>query len=72
MFVNKAVLAAENAWYNDLISKEERKDYCVERLKELLDAYKIKIGKEQWAVIDTMIAAACEEMGHTEVKIIEE
>mgnify|MGYP000816700966 FL=1 len=25
--VNKAVLAAENAWYNDEISKDERKQY---------------------------------------------
>lgn len=62
--VNKAVLAAENAWYNNEISKEQRKEYCMDRLKELLNAYQIELTEAQWAVVDTLIAAACEEMGH--------
>lgn len=63
--VNKAVLAAENAWYNDEISKDERKQYCMDRLNELLTAYHIELTETQWDVIDILIKAFCEQMGHT-------
>lgn len=72
MFVNKAVLAAENAWYNEDIKREDRYEYCLERLRELMEAYDIKLTDAQWNVVDTMISAACEEIGHTEEVVIEE
>ena len=64
-FVNQAVLAAENAWYNDEIAKEDRKEYCMARLRECLEAYHIELTEVQWSVVDVMIKAFCEQMGHT-------
>lgn len=64
MFINKAVLAAENAWYHNEISKEERKDYSLVCFNNFLSAYGIGLTEAQWATIDILITAACEEMGH--------
>lgn len=63
--VNKSVMAAENAYYNNTITREERKNYCIDRLRDLLIAYEIELNETQWKTVDTLISAACEEMGHT-------
>ena len=65
-FVNKAVLAAENAWYNEEIERVDRYDFCIERLHEMLEAYGITLTDAQVNAVDTLISAACEEMGHAE------
>lgn len=65
--VNKAVLAAENAFYNNEIKPEERHEVCMERLKEMLTAIGIELDEQYLGIIDTLIAAACEEIGHGNV-----
>lgn len=67
-FVNKAVLAAENAWYHDEISKDERKEYSLKLMGQLFEAFEIVLSLEQWNTIDVLITAACEEMGHEKTK----
>lgn len=67
--VDKAVHAAENAFYNGNITAEERKERCMKELDALLEAAGIELTGAQYAVIDTLIAAACEEMGHLRVPI---
>ena len=67
-FVSKAVLAAENAWYNDEIEKAERSEFCMKRFHELMDAYDVFLTEEQEATVRTLIAAECEEIGHQMVK----
>lgn len=67
--VDKAVLAAENAWYNGEITREERKARCVEILGELLKANGIEMPESIRNVLDSLIAAACEAMGHTAVDV---
>lgn len=62
--VDRAVHVAENAWYHGEISKEERKDYCMEELHKLLGGFEITLTEGQWSVIDSLICAACEKMGH--------
>jgi len=62
--VDRAVNVAENAWYHGEISKEERKDYCMEELHKLLDGFEVELTEGQWGVIDSLIRAACEQMGH--------
>lgn len=62
--VTKAVQAAENAYYNNVIDAEERTNYCIARLTELLAAANIVLTDAQVKVVNTLIAAACEEMGH--------
>lgn len=62
--VDKAVLAAENAWYNGEIEKDERKARCIEILGELLDANGVEMPESIRNVLDSLIAAACEAMGH--------
>lgn len=64
-FVNSAVLAAENAWYNNTIDKEQRHEYCIMKLSEMLEACGVVVPDEQMAIIETLIAAACEQMGHS-------
>ena len=67
--VDKAVLAAENAWYNGEITREERKARCIEILGELLKANGIEMPESIRNVLDSLIAAACEAMGHTAVDV---
>lgn len=62
--VERAVHVAENAWYHGEISKEERKEYCLNELHNLLDGFQISLTEGQWGVIDSLIRAACEKMGH--------
>ena len=62
--VDRAVNVAENAWYHGEISKEERKDYCMEELHKLLDGFEVELTEGQWGVIDSLIRAACEQIGH--------
>ena len=62
--VDKAVFAAENAWYNGEITREERKARCIEILGELLKANGIEMPESIRSVLDSLIAAACEAMGH--------
>lgn len=63
--VEMAVLAAENAWYNQEITKEERKTRCLMILDNLLVANGITMSAPVKMVLDSLIAAACEAMGHT-------
>ena len=63
--VQQAVLAAENDWYNEKITKEERKERCLEELYKLLAAYHIILTDSQWEVVDILVRAACEAIGHT-------
>ena len=65
--VEKSVLAAENAYYNDQIDAEQRKFYCIDKLLDLLKAYNIELTDAQMQTVDTLIAAECEQMGHTYV-----
>lgn len=69
--VNKAVLAAENAYYNDRIDAEQRTDYCITQLTDLLAAANVTLTDTQMKVVNTLIAAACEEMGHGKVELKE-
>lgn len=62
--VDRAVKVAENAWYHGEINKEERKDYCMDELHKLLDGFEISLTEGQWDVIDSLICAACEGLGH--------
>lgn len=64
--VDKAVHAVENDWYNNKISKEDRYDACMVEFEKMLTAFEIELTAEQWGIIDALIRAACEEMGHTE------
>jgi len=63
--VQQAVLAAENDWYNNKISKEERRERCMDELYKLLAAYDIVLTDSQWNVVDILVRAACEAIGHT-------
>lgn len=67
--VDTAVKSAENDWINGKIEKEERHAQCIKKLQELLDAYEITLTEVQWDVIETLIAAACENMGHPQEKL---
>ncbi len=58
--IDKAVKAAENAWYNDEIQAEEREAYCMEQF----NAAGVTLTDAQLSVIKTLIAASCEELGH--------
>lgn len=68
--LQKAVYAAENLWYNKEIEKEERKAECLKIFDQLLIANGIELTPAIQMVLDSLIAAICEEMGHT-VKIEE-
>ena len=62
--LQKAVYAAENLWYNKEIEKEERKAECLKIFDQLLEANGIELTPEIENVVDSLIAAICEEMGH--------
>lgn len=62
--IDKAVKAAENAWYNDEIQAEEREAYCMEQFNALMLAAGVTLTDAQLDVIKTLIAASCEELGH--------
>lgn len=63
--LQKAVYAAENLWYNKEIEKEERKAECLKIFDQLLAANGIVLTPAIENVLDSLIAAICEEMGHT-------
>jgi hypothetical protein len=62
--VKSAVSAAENAYYNDEITADQRFDLCQKYIDKMLEAAQISLTIEQWNIIDALIRAACEEMGH--------
>lgn len=62
--VNRAVLAAENAFYNDEIEADQRHEVCMAQLDRFLEASEIQITLTQRQAIDGLVAAACEELGH--------
>lgn len=62
--LEKAVYAAENLYYNKEISADERKAKCLEIFDELLAANGIVLTESVEAMLDNLIAAICEEMGH--------
>ena len=63
--LQKAVYAAENLWYNKEIEKEERKAECLKIFDQLLEANGIELTPAIEGVLDSLISAICEEMGHT-------
>ena len=63
--LQKAVYAAENLWYNDEIEKDERKAECLKIFDNLLIANNIQLTPAIELVLDSLISAICEEMGHT-------
>ena len=62
--LEKAVLAAENMWYNGQISADERYSTCLDIFTELLQVYGIQVEESFVMVMQSLIAAACENMGH--------
>lgn len=62
--IDKAVKAAENAWYNEEITANQREDYCMEQFNALMEAAGVTLTEAQQGVIKTLIAASCEELGH--------
>lgn len=62
--IDKAVKAAENAWYNEEIEAEQREVYCMEQFNALMLAAGVTLTDAQLSVIKTLIAASCEELGH--------
>ena len=66
--IEKSVYAAQNAWYNDEISAEERTDKCMENFNAMLKAAGITLTQAQTDVVSVLIKAACEEMGHGDVE----
>ena len=62
--VNTAVSAAENAYYNDEITADERYDLFQKYFDSLLTAAGIELTSEQQAIVDALVKAACEELGH--------
>lgn len=65
--LEKAVLAAENLWYNGKIDANERYGICVDIFTELLRVYEIDVSEKFIMVVDKLIAAACESLGHMRV-----
>lgn len=70
--VNRAVLAAENAFYNGKITADQRHDVCMAQLDNFLEAAEINITVAQRQAVDGLVAAACEEIGHGMVAAKEE
>ena len=62
--LRKAVYAAENLYYNNEITKEERKEKCLEIFDEVMKANEIELTPAIASLLDSLIAAICEEMGH--------
>lgn len=59
-----SVQAAENMWYNGEITKEERYNKCLALFDECLELYGIELPAGYAAVVDSVIRATCEAMGH--------
>lgn len=59
-----SVHAAENMWYNGEIAKEQRYEKCIELFNECLEIYDIELPDGYSLVMDSIIRAACEAMGH--------
>lgn len=62
--VDKAVLAAENAYYNNLITADQRYSLCMTYFNEMLTAAKVTLDAPQRSIIDALIKASCEQLGH--------
>ena len=62
--VDRAVAVAENAWYHGEITREEREEYCMDELHNLLEGFEIELTEGQWQVMGSLIRAACEKLGH--------
>lgn len=62
--VDRAVAVAENAWYHGEIAREEREEYCMNELHNLLEGFEIELTEGQWQVMGSLIRAACEKLGH--------
>lgn len=60
-----SVQAAENMWYNGEIEKEDRYQKCVDLFVECLRVYDIELPAEYVNVMDAIIRATCEAMGHS-------
>lgn len=67
--VEKAVYAAENMYYNDHITANERYDTCMEYFNQMLNTAGIKLTDAWYSTIDVLIKAACESMGHNVIMI---
>jgi hypothetical protein len=71
--VKQAVYAAENLYYNNEITADERYEKCMEYLDTLLAEAKITMTDSLREIIEPMIKAACEELGHSvELGVAEE
>jgi hypothetical protein len=71
--VKQAVYAAENLYYNKEITADKRYDKCMEYLDTLLAEAKITMTDSLREIIEPMIKAACEELGHTvELGVVED
>jgi len=66
--VEKAVKAAENAYYNGEITADQRRELCMKEFDALMAAAGVTLTDAQRDVIDTLIRAACEELGHQRVQ----
>ena len=64
-YINLAVLAAENSYYNNKITANERYSVCMSYFGKLLTAAGITLTDAQESIVDTLVKAACESMGHT-------
>ena len=64
IFVKQAVLAAQNSWYNDEIYAEDRYAACKLNLQNMLEAANIELDDTQKGIVNLLIKAACEELGH--------
>lgn len=62
--VYESVKAAENAWYNDEISAEDRIKFCNNNIDKMLEAANLQLTEAQAAIVDNLIQAACESLGH--------
>lgn len=58
------VKAAENMWYNGEITKEDRYNTCQGLFNDALMVYGIELPAGYSLVMDSIICAICEAMGH--------
>lgn len=62
--VNTAVSAAENAYYNGEIPADKRYSLFQTYFDDMLAAAGIQLTIEQKSVVDLIVKAACENLGH--------
>lgn len=61
------VRAAENMWYNGEISADERYHTCVQLFNEAILVYGVELPAGYALIMDSIIRAVCESMGHHNV-----